>query len=96
VLTKNDNITKRERRRRATAECRARERNHQALAKTTYDDAVLDLLINTGWLLEEESTDKKLVSRAISEMVRDTARHQQNGVMRLRCPHCRRFITEPL
>jgi hypothetical protein len=67
----------------------------QALAKgVTYDAAVLDMLVDTGYLTEAEAQDGKLINQAITELLRDAAHNQKNSVTRLHCPHCGRLIIE--
>ena len=79
---------KRERRRLDTRRCRERQRKCQKLSKVTYDGAVIDLLIDLGYITAAEASDDRLVHQAISEALRDAARNPKTFVTGLRCPHC--------
>jgi hypothetical protein len=59
------------RRRRATRECRDRQRRGRAVATVEYDANTLDLLIRHRYLTDRQATDKRLVGRAIAQLLRD-------------------------
>jgi hypothetical protein len=71
------------RRARATARqalWRARQRAGVACYTVTVDDAIVDLLISCGYLRDQETGDRRQVSRALSEILRDAS--TSNGVER--------------
>jgi hypothetical protein len=53
---------------------RARRRAGQACYVVAVDVTVIDLLIHLSWLRDDQATDKRQVSRAIAELLADTAR----------------------
>jgi hypothetical protein len=53
---------------------RQRQRDGVACYTVTIDGSVIDMLVRLGWLRDDEATDKRQVSRAIAELLADTAR----------------------
>ncbi len=49
-------------------------RTGRRVAPVEFDDRVLDMLIRTRWMDDGEVHDSRQVGRALSEMIRDTAR----------------------
>ena len=64
-------------RRRAARQRQYRQRlaRSQAIYPVTVDGAVLDMLVRLGHLADGEATDRAAVSKAISDLLADAARH---------------------
>jgi ribosomal protein S8 len=60
--------------RKRVRECRARQRRGVCLYAVEVNGAIIDMLVKLGWLLDQEATDKKLVSKALTAMLKDATR----------------------
>jgi hypothetical protein len=54
---------------------RARQRRGAAVYRVEAGHAVLNLLVDLGWLQEDESVDRRQVAEAIGALLADSARH---------------------
>jgi len=61
----------RARARRATAECRARQRKHLALYVVAINARTLDALVYQHYLTEQQVCDRQLVNKALSAFLWD-------------------------
>jgi hypothetical protein len=52
---------------------RSRQRDGRAVYSVTIDDIVIALLVHLHWLQEHQTTDRRAVSKAISELLADAA-----------------------
>jgi len=59
--------------RRATQECRDRERKRLALYLVAIDERVLDLLVRRGYIADHQVIEKREVDRALSAYLWDCA-----------------------
>ena len=51
-----------------------RIKNHLACTTVEYDGEVLDLLVRLGWLREQDASSPKAVGRAVTALLRQSAR----------------------